>query len=152
MDIQKYKQMEAEQKALEDQENPLLFWAAYMLDKDGKTKRYLGNGKGGYRLFKTLEGPDGLNAYLDKFVHPARRPEVHVHSVQGTINVPVEDQDIQDLTRRPELPRQPNILERLPINIPQLPMSTLSRESQPPSAVEVLHELEEKHKKRRRRK
>lgn len=135
---------------ISEEENPLLFWTAYMFVEGGKKRAYLGNGKGGFRLFKTLEGETGLNAYLDKYVPPARRAEVHIQSVQGKINVPVDDAALKELLP-PTLPKLPNILDRLPIQSP-LPIATLSRETLPPNAIDQLHEYEVRQKKKRRRK
>lgn len=126
---------EAENKNQE--ENPPLIWAAYMEGTDGK-KHYLGNGKGDIRFFKKKEGPDGIDAYLDKVVSAGHRPNVHVHQIPWKVVVPVEDD--------PTPQRLPQLFDRVPI-----PISTMYPNTLPPTALDQLHEYEQKKKRRRRK-
>lgn len=133
-----------EQAPIGPEENPLLFWAAYMDGTDGK-KHYLGNGKGGVRLFKLKDGEDGIEAFLDKVVSAKHRANVHVHQVQGNIVVPVDDPDIEPA--RPKLSRLPHLFEGLPI-----PISTTYPNSSPPNALDLMHDIEQRQKRKRKRK
>lgn len=135
-----------------EEENPLLFWTAYMEGTDGK-RHYLGNGKGGHRMFKRRYGKGGIEEYLDQFADPAKRHLMIVHSVQGKIEVPVDEQTLQELQPRPAPLRPiPNLIDRLPIVQPmQIPISTLSRETLPPNAIDLLEEELKRRKKRKRR-
>lgn len=130
-----------------EEENPLLFWVAYMDGTDGK-KHYMG------KVFKKRYGEGGIEEFLDQNVKdPNKRKQVHVHQSQGKIAVPVSDVDLQDLQPRPApLPPIPKILDRLPIVQPmQIPISTLSRETLPPNAIDLLEEELKRRKKRKRR-
>lgn len=135
-----------------EEENPLLFWAAYQVGTDDK-KHYLGNGKGGIRLFKKKDGEGGIEEFLDKNVPADRRHLVHVHQVQGKMAIPLTEKDIEELTPKPApLPRIPHVLGSLPIETPGLPISTLAVDGNfPPSAVDALNDIESKRKKRKRK-
>lgn len=67
-----------------DKDNPLEFFVAYQIGTDEKL-RYLGDGKGGLRLFKTLEG---LDTFLDGALSPEQRAKTFTHTIQGQIAVP----------------------------------------------------------------
>ena len=67
--------------------NPLLVWVAYMPGEGGK-KNYLSDGKGHIRIFKT---EDAAQKHLEDHFPPEVLLNVVVHSVQGTIAVPVDD-------------------------------------------------------------
>ena len=67
--------------------NPLLVWIAYM-PGEGDKKNYLSDGKGHIRIFKT---EDAAKEHLEDHLPPEVLLNVVVHSVQGTIVVPVDD-------------------------------------------------------------
>jgi hypothetical protein len=145
-----------------EEENPLLFWVAYMVGTDGKM-RYMGDGKNkerqegepNVRFFKRRYGEGGIEEFLDQNVKdPEKRARVHVHATQGKILVPISEEDLkvmQAADRPAPLPPVPNVLDRLPINIPQIPISTLDRTTLPPNAIDLLDEEIKRKKKRRRR-
>jgi hypothetical protein len=150
MDMEEEINKEQAQTDIEE-ENPLLFWTAYMEGTDGK-RHYLGNGNGGHRMFRRRYGKGGLEEYLDQNVDPARRHLAIVHNVQGKIDVPVDEKTLQEIQNGPtHLRPVANVMDRLLIDIPPIPISTLSRETLPPNAIDLLEE-ELKRKKRRKRK
>ena len=68
-------------------ENPLLFWVAYIPREDGGCN-YLGNGKGGIKVFKT---ESAIRKYVESSVPPEVYETVVFHSTQGMIAIPEED-------------------------------------------------------------
>lgn len=124
--------------------NPLLFWVAYK-DGEDKKKHYLSNADGGIRLFKQ-EGI--LRDYLKANMPADQLDMVHVHSVQGMIAIPEEEQ-VKYISNK--------LLkaEQLPIILPNnytkvLPITTLAVDG-PLSAKEVLEDELKRRKRRKRR-
>ncbi len=68
--------------------NPLLFWVAY-LPGEGEKKKYLSNGHGGLRLFKS---EIAIHEYLTGNLTPEVLERIVVHSIQGMIAVPQEEE------------------------------------------------------------
>lgn len=81
----------------------LTFWVAYQMD--GKQRKYLSDGKGHLRVFKSEEA---INKYLEPLT-PEEREKVTVHFVQGKFAIPEpqpSQQTIQPITSlaAPHLP------------------------------------------------
>lgn len=94
--------------------NVLEFFVAYQ--QVGNQKRYLGNGKGGVRLFKEREN---LEAYLREKLTPFDFERTVIHSVTGNFAVPEPDD------QRPAM----------------VPITTLFPDNAPPTAEDLLKEV-----------
>lgn len=75
----------------EEVTNPLLFWVAYM-PGEGNEKKYLSDGKGNLRIYKT-EGK--MRKYLEENLPQSDYEKVVVHSVQGQIVLPEDETALQ---------------------------------------------------------
>lgn len=119
--------------SLEDENNPLVTYVAYLPGPDGKLN-YFGNGEGKHRTWKT-------RGAAEKFLEPLLDPEVYanvvIHPIQLKIAVPMPPEDA----------RPPKIKAGIPEmlgNIPLVPIQTLAEPSFP-----TAQELLEDHLKRR---
>jgi hypothetical protein len=119
----------------QQEENPLLFWVAYL--PNGDKKNYLSDGKGHIRVFKI---EIAIREYLDT-LRPLMSAETHstivVHSIQGTIAVPDDGVPQNQLANPTDM--------QTPIQISTFAPSTV------PTASEQLDSLLKQRKSRRRK-
>lgn len=148
-------------KELPPEENPLLFWVAYLPAADGKCN-YLSDGKGNLRVFKS---ESSLRTYIEPLMPPALYEQVVIHSVQGEIVVPYDnysmpmDQfprgslhtklDLKSLLKRPLLP--PIGKDIIPFDMQNLKPIITTAPATHPTSLELLQNMEQRRKKPRRR-
>lgn len=110
----------SQEKAVDTEPNILEFWVAYQ--EDAGLKHYLGNGKGGVRLFKSKEA---IDTFLQEHLSQPEIDRTVVHSVTGNFIVP-----------EPEAAIEPE-----PITIKTLHLDTL-----PPTAEDFLNDIRQTRK------
>lgn len=145
------------------EENPLLFWVAYLPNEDGTKFNYLSDGKHNLRVFRSEAA---IRQFLESNMPPAFYERVVVHSVQGQIAVPFDnfpmpvDQlpggslhvpNLDNIKRSNPFLVPPPGTEIIPLDMLKMkPIRTTAADTYPTS-LEQLHEYERRNKKRRRR-
>lgn len=153
-----------EPKIQPEEENPLLFWVAYLPAANGKCN-YLSDGKGNLRVFRTEQG---MRDYLEPLMPADIYATVVVHSVQGTIIVPYDNysmpmDQIPDGSlhyskpesfkfkplRKPLLP--PLGANIIPFDMMNMKPAITTAPATHPTSLEQLQNLEQRRKKARKR-